>query len=218
MASVSYDKEYWVNELVWLSKDALLMCGGRQKADVQEKGILQVIKVLANRAHVRSPAACLRALLSAAVTNSMEHAAAVLGIDWDKVWQVNWAQGSAELKSVGTVVAHTANCTNIAIDATAKHFATGAYDGTVCIWLCTALHMQVCRGAEAAAASPRNRVRHAIGQGSRPCAPLYVGLPEWPDRDAGEVACLRPACTSLEEVSLRAMRKPACRPVPCFVP
>ena len=45
MASVSYDKEYWVNELVWLSKDALLMCAGRQKADVQEKGILQVIKV-----------------------------------------------------------------------------------------------------------------------------------------------------------------------------
>jgi hypothetical protein len=152
----------------------------------------------------------------------MEHAAAALGVDSDKVWQVNWGEGSAELKSVGTVVAHTANCTNIAIDAAAKHFATGAYDGTVCIWLCTALHMQVCRGAEEAAASPRNRARHAIEQASRPCALLYVGLPEWPDRDAGEVACLRPACSSLEEVSLcpvrRAMGKRACRPVPCIVP
>jgi WD40 repeat protein len=110
IASVSYDKEYWVNEVAWHGKDSLLMCAGRQKTDVQEKGIVQLIKV-------------------------------------------EWGQGdeTCGLKSVGSVVAHTANCTNIAMDATRQHFATGAYDGTVCIW------------------------------------------------DAVHLACLRPACTTLEE-------------------
>jgi len=46
MGSVSYEKEYWVNELAWHGKDSLLMCAGRQKPDVQEKGVVQVIKVL----------------------------------------------------------------------------------------------------------------------------------------------------------------------------
>jgi hypothetical protein len=45
IASASYDKEYWVNEIAWHGKDSLLMCAGRQKADVQEKGIVQLIQV-----------------------------------------------------------------------------------------------------------------------------------------------------------------------------
>lgn len=59
-------------------------------------------------------------------------------LDSFKSMQVNWDQGSGggELKPVATVVAHTANCTNIAIDGKADHFATGAYDGSVCIWCC----------------------------------------------------------------------------------
>jgi WD40 repeat protein len=110
IASVSYDKEYWVNEVAWHSKDSLLMCAGRQKADVQEKGVVQLI-------------------------------------------QVDWAGGgeAGGLKSVASVVAHTANCTNLVMDRQRHHFATGAYDGTVCLW------------------------------------------------DSQHLACLRPACTSLEE-------------------
>lgn len=59
-------------------------------------------------------------------------------LDSFKSMQVNWDQGSGggELKPVATVVAHTANCTNIAIDSKADHFATGAYDGSVSIWCC----------------------------------------------------------------------------------
>ena len=110
IASAAYDKEYWVNELAWHGKDSLLMCAGRQKADAQEKGMVELI-------------------------------------------QLDWSQGgdAGSLRSVASMVAHTANCTNISIDAQGDHFATGAYDGTVCLW------------------------------------------------DAHELACLRPACTALEE-------------------
>ncbi|KAJ1468338.1 WD40-repeat-containing domain protein, partial [Baffinella frigidus] len=39
-----------------------------------------------------------------------------------------------ELKPVHKIISHSANCTAIAIDSESKHFATGAYDGTACIW------------------------------------------------------------------------------------
>ncbi|EKX55289.1 hypothetical protein GUITHDRAFT_99071 [Guillardia theta CCMP2712] len=91
LANLSFDKEYWVNELVWHGNNCVLMCAGRQKLDSQEKG--EVIRV-------------------------------------DAAQETE----SDRLKSVHNFVAHTANCTAIAMDRSGSHFATGAYDGSSCLW------------------------------------------------------------------------------------